>query len=195
MYRPEALLVVDVQKDFLPGGALGVPGSEAIVPIINGLVERYGSAGCPLVFSRDWHPAGHASFEEQGGPWPPHCIQGTEGAEFAPGMAIPPEARILDTADHLDHDAYSAFQETDLGEYFRKQGVGTITICGLVTEICVRATVLGALEEGFDVLMLPDASRGVNLNEGDEERALGEMALAGAVLCPAERLPEPAAPQ
>ncbi|MBS0555029.1 MAG: isochorismatase family protein, partial [Proteobacteria bacterium] len=124
----DALVVVDVQRDFLPDGALGVPDGDAVVPVLNRCIERFGSFDRPVVLSRDWHPADHCSFRDQGGPWPPHCIAGSDGAEFAPGLAVPARAHIVSKATTAQSDAYSAFQRTGLGELLRSLGCGRLFI-------------------------------------------------------------------
>src|SRR5690606_1829889 len=114
--RGDALVVVDVQNDFLPGGSLAVPDGAAVVPVLNAWLERFGALGLPVFATRCWHPPDHCSFRAQGGPWPPHCIAGTRGAEFAPDLALPPDAVVISKATRADRDAYSGFDGTDLGQ-------------------------------------------------------------------------------
>jgi nicotinamidase/pyrazinamidase len=173
------LVVVDIQNDFCPGGALPVPEGDRVVPLLNKYVEKFEKAGAPIVFTRDWHPSDHSSFKEQGGPWPPHCVQNSAGAKFHPALAIPPGAEIVSKADKKD-EAYSFFQGTNLATELRQRGIRRLLIGGLATDYCVRETVLDGLKYGFEVFHLDDASKGVNVNPNDSERALRDMMEAGA---------------
>jgi len=177
--RSTALVVVDVQNDFCTGGALAVPQGELVVPILNKYVEKFTEAGAPIIFTRDWHPPDHSSFKDQGGPWPPHCVQNTKGAEFHPGLRLPPEGVVVSKGDKKD-EAYSFFQGTDMAEKLRERGIKRLLVGGLATDYCVKATVLDGLKLGFEVFHLDDASRGVDVNPGDSERALAEMVEKGA---------------
>ena len=176
----DALLVVDVQRDFLPGGALAVPDGDRVVPAINRYLGRFEREGRLVVLTRDWHPADHVSFRAQGGPWPPHCVAGTPGAGFAPGLDLPAMAQVVSKATRPDAEAYSGFEGTELAARLRQQGVKRLFIGGLATDYCVRATVLDALREGFEVWLLADAVRAVDVQPGDGERAEQAMAQAGA---------------
>ena len=178
----DALIVVDLQRDFLPGGALAVPAGDAVVEPLNRCVESFQRAGRPVFFSRDWHPVRHCSFREQGGPWPVHCVVGSAGAQFAPGLRIPKDASIVSKATAPDRDAYSAFQDTDLAERLRAAGVTRVLVGGLATDYCVRATVLDARASGFEAVVLTDAVRAVDVKAGDGGRALDEMRARGASL-------------
>jgi nicotinamidase/pyrazinamidase len=174
----DALLIVDPQADFCPGGALAVPGGDAIFPAINRASQRL-----PLVVaSRDWHPAGHCSFEAQGGPWPVHCEAGTRGAEFHPALDRTRIERVFSKGTEAGRDAYSAFDGTGLAEWLREHGVRRLFVAGLATDYCVRASVLDARAEGFDVVVLEDGIGAVDVNPGDGERALAEMRDAGAAM-------------
>ncbi|KAI5916410.1 isochorismatase family protein [Thauera sp. 2A1] len=184
----DALVVVDVQRDFLPGGALGVPDGDAVVPVLNRCMELFLRVNLPIVLSRDWHPADHCSFRAQGGPWPPHCIAASPGAAFAPGLAVPEHAHIVSKATTAVADAYSAFQRTGLGERLRSLGCGRLFIGGLATDYCVLATVRDAIGEGFDVVVLRDAMRAVNVHPGDGARAEHDMTEAGAQLVTSKQL-------
>ena len=175
----DALIVVDVQRDFLPGGSLAVPDGDAVVPVLNHYMARFSSAGLPVIATRDWHPENHSSFKAQGGPWPPHCIRGTPGAEFAPGLRLPDDVVIVSKAAH-DEDAYSAFDGTKLAMQLRAQGVKRVFVGGLATDYCVLETVRDALKAGFDVVLLGDAIRAVGLQPHDESNALATMQAAGA---------------
>ena len=173
-----ALVVVDIQIDFCPGGALAVADGDKVVEPLNKYIEKFRVAGAPIIFTRDWHPPDHSSFKSQGGPWPPHCVQGTEGAKFHPDLVIPPEGEVVSKADRKD-EAYSFFQGTDLAERLHKRGIKRLLVGGLATDYCVKETVLDGLKEGFEVYHLDDASRGVNVRLGDSERALQEMVSKG----------------
>ncbi len=173
-----ALLIVDVQHDFLPGGALGVPhGDEVVEPLVVAAAEAD-----LVIASRDDHPPDHCSFATQGGPWPPHCVHGTRGAELEPRIAALPLDRVVAKATSAGSDAYSAFDGTGLAGELRELGVERLVVGGLATDYCVRATVLDALREGFAVTVLRDAVRGVEVAAGDSERAIDEMRAAGAVI-------------
>lgn len=174
-----ALVVVDVQKDFCPGGALAVREGDKVVPVLNKYIEKFRKAGAPIIFTRDWHPSDHSSFKAQGGPWPPHCIQNSEGAKFHPNLSIPLEVEIVSKADKKD-EAYSFFQGTDLAGKLQQRGIKRLLVGGLATDYCVKETVLDGLKHGFEVYHLDDASRGVEVNPGDSERALKEMVAKGA---------------
>lgn len=175
----DALLVVDVQNDFLPGGALGITGGDTIVAPINRLLAAWRRHGLPVFLSRDWHPAGHCSFAEQGGPWPVHCVAGTRGAEFAPSLATEPGDVVISKATRLDRDAYSALDGTPLAEMLRERDIRRIFVAGLATDYCVRATGHDARAAGLDVVILADAVCAVNVQPGDGDRALAELVAAG----------------
>jgi nicotinamidase/pyrazinamidase len=181
----DALLVVDLQKDFLPGGALGVAHGDEVLAPLNRALRAFERAARPVYASRDWHPANHCSFKARGGPWPPHCIAGTAGAEFADGLALPPSATIVSKASTPDADAYSAFGGTDLAVQLRRQGVRRVVVGGLATDYCVLNTVLDARAAGFEVLVLTEAVRAVEVKPGDGARALDTMSKANARLEPA----------
>lgn len=177
--KETALVVVDIQNDFCPGGALPVKDGDQVVLVLNKYIERFRAAGAPILFTRDWHPPDHSSFKDQGGPWPPHCVQNSEGAMFHSGLKIPPEGEIISKADKRD-EAYSFFQGTDLAERLSQRGIKRLLVGGLATDYCVKETVLDGLKYGFEVLHLDDASKGVNVNPGDSESALQEMVVKGA---------------
>ena len=178
----DALLIVDVQNDFCPGGALAVPEGDAVVPVLNQWIDEANSKGIPVFASRDWHPRNHISFKERGGPWPPHCIQGTSGAAFHPDLNLPPDVEIISKAEEPDKDSYSAFGGTDLADRLREAGVKTVWIGGLAQDYCVRATALDAIQQGFKVHLITDATRAVNVHPGDGQQALDEIRKAGAIL-------------
>lgn len=185
----DALLVIDVQVDFLPGGQLAVPHGDAVVPVINKVVRQFRAHGLPVFATRDWHPAGHCSFAPQGGPWPPHCVAGSPGAAFAAGLRLPAGTCVIDKATAPDKDAYSGFAGTDLAERLHAAGVQRVFVGGLATDYCVLQTVLDALRDGFSVCVLRDAVRAVDVQEGDGAAALRAMQAAGAVLVDARRGP------
>jgi nicotinamidase/pyrazinamidase len=179
--KQDALLIIDMQVDFLPGGALGVAGGHEVVAPINHLIELYRAQDLPIFASRDWHPQDHCSFAAQGGPWPPHCVADTPGAAFAAELALPDDAVVISKADTAPVDAYSAFGGTDLAAQLRARGVERVTVVGLATDYCVLNTVTDALEEGFDTLIVPEAMRAVDVNPGDGRRAQDRMVARGAV--------------
>jgi nicotinamidase/pyrazinamidase len=178
----DALLVVDPQVDFCPGGALAVPGGDRIFPAVNAAAARL-----PLVVaSRDWHPPDHVSFRTRGGPWPPHCQAGTKGAEFYPALDSSLIQQVFSKGMDPDLEAYSAFDGTGLADWLRSRGVSRLYVTGLATDYCVRASVLDAREAGFEVVVLEDAIGAVDVQPGDGERALAEMRQAGAEVARSE---------
>lgn len=183
-----ALVLVDLQNDFLPGGALGVPGGDAVIPPLNRCAAAFAAAGRPVFATRDWHPPDHCSFREQGGPWPPHCVAGSEGAAFAPGLALPATAMVIGKGSRPEADAYSGFDGTDLARRLRDNGCDDLVVGGLATDYCVRATALDGLREGFEVTVLTDAVAAVDVQPGDGDRALAEMAEAGCTLTTSKEL-------
>jgi nicotinamidase/pyrazinamidase len=176
----DALLVIDMQVDFLPGGKLGVPQGDAVIGPINRLMRVFDSQGLAVYASRDWHPGNHCSFSARGGPWPPHCVAGTAGAAFSDQIELPAGAVIVSKADSADLDAYSAFSGTDLAAQLRARGVRRVVVGGLATDYCVLNTVVDAREHGFEVLIVPEAMRAVDVAPGDGERAIARMAGLGA---------------
>ena len=174
-----ALVVVDVQNDFCPGGSLAVERGDEVVAPLNRLIEEFLARGEPVFKSRDWHPARTKHFAAYGGTWPVHCVQNTRGAEFHPELLDDPRIRIISKGTG-DEDNYSAFDGTDLASLLRRQGVTEVFVGGLATDYCVKNTVLDALREGFKVRALTEAMRAVNLQPGDDARALEEMRRAGA---------------
>lgn len=176
----DALIAVDVQRDFCPGGSLAVPDGDRVIPVLNRWIESAQSTGATIVLSRDWHPPGHVSFEEQGGPWPPHCVQGTAGSDFHPDLEQPPDAQVVSKGQLLDRDQYSVFDGTGLAERLRDKGVERLWVGGLAQDVCVQASVLDGLKEGFEVHVLTRATRPVEEDRGDA--VLSEMRSAGAVL-------------
>jgi nicotinamidase/pyrazinamidase len=179
--RTDALLIVDVQNDFLPGGGLAVERGDEVIEPINRLIGLYGEHGLPVYASRDWHPLGHCSFKDAGGPWTPHCIAHTPGAAFPDALALPPSAVIISKARTRGADAYSAFGGTALAGQLRLRGIERLAVCGLATDYCVLNTVRDALALGFDVLLVQDAIRAVEVEPGDGKRAVASMRARGAV--------------
>jgi nicotinamidase/pyrazinamidase len=178
---PDALIIVDYQNDFArPDGALSVPAGEEVAGHINELAR---SGGYELVLAtRDWHPPDHGSFTEQGGIWPVHCVQGTLGAELHPALDTAPVDAIVDKGQDPGTEGYSAFDATSLAETLRARGVDAVTVVGLATDYCVKNTALDALREGFAVRVDRAGIRGVDVQPGDSERALEELAAAGATV-------------
>ena len=185
--KTTALIVVDVQVDFCPGGALAVRDGDKVVPVLNEYIKQFAAAGAPIIFTRDWHPSNHSSFKSQGGPWPPHCIQNTPGAKFHPSLMIPPEAEIVSKADQND-EAYSFFQGTDIAEKLHGR-IQTLLVGGLATDYCVKETVLDGLKERFEVYLLDDACKGVDANPGDSEKAIQLMVAKGCKRIAKEQIP------
>ena len=178
----QALVIVDLQNDFCPGGSLAVPGGDQIVPVVNDLIEKFSRAGLPIFATRDWHPDNHVSFKAQGGLWPPHCLQNTPGARFHPGLRLPDSATIISKADSPDRDAYSGFEGTNLAALLKDAEADHIVVCGLATDYCVKATALDGLKAGLKVTIVEDAIRGVDVQPGDSQTALSEMQSTGAML-------------
>lgn len=174
-----ALIIVDLQADFCPGGALAVPDGDAIVPRANALARS--GAFDLVVATRDWHPVDHGSFvtADPPGPWPVHCVQGTPGAELHPDLDLRPAALVLDKGTAVDTEGYSGFDGTDLAALLHERGVEDVTVVGLATDYCVRATALDARAEGFSVTVEAGATRAVELEPGDGERALDQLRGAG----------------
>ena len=178
-YSPSAqdgLIVVDLQVDFCPGGALAVTEGDEIVSSVNGLLEI---PGWMKVATRDWHPADHMSFQAQGGFWPVHCVAETAGAAFHPSMNTPDVEMVVSKATIRDAEAYSGFDGTTLADDLRAAGIGRLFVCGLATDYCVRATALDARREGFEVVVMEDAIRAVNVELDDGKNAIEEMRVAG----------------
>jgi nicotinamidase/pyrazinamidase len=184
-----ALILVDIQNDFCPGGALAVNEGDQIVPTVNQLIQQF-----PLVIStQDWHPSNHVSFEKQGGPWPPHCVQGTPGAEPHPDLRTDSIARSFRKASSPDKDDYSEFEGRDaegrsLDEVLKGLGVNTLYVVGLATDYCVLETVLDGIKYGYQIYAVTDAMRAVNVNPNDGELALQKMAANGAHLVTSDLL-------
>jgi nicotinamidase/pyrazinamidase len=181
-----------MQNDFCSGGALAVAGGDGIVPVINSYMALFREKGCPVIASRDWHPRETKHFEKYGGVWPEHCVQRSFGAMFRAGLLLPPDILVFSKGMDPDRDDYSALQGRNeagtMADYLHKEGIRGLYICGLATDYCILQTALEGLQLGFQITVLVDAVRGVDLRPGDSERALEELAAAGAVLMAAEEL-------
>ncbi len=182
LHPGDAVVVVDIQKDFCPGGALAVPAGDEVVPVLNRWIEQAERVGATVVLTRDWHPPDHCSFEKQGGPWPAHCVQETAGAEYHQDLRIPRVAIYVDKATEPDRECYSDLVGTSLGKQLHDKNVKRLWVGGLALDYCVRATVLEALSEGFEVHLLVPATRAVEVKPGDGLRAIAEMRAAGAFI-------------
>jgi len=176
----DALLVTDMQKDFLPGGALPVDGSDEIIPVLNDYIRRFEDAKAHVLASRDWHPINHVSFNTQGGRWPPHCVQETSGAKFSPDLKLPQHTVVISKATNPAQEAYSAFDGTSLPHELRALGVKRLFVGGLATDYCVVNTVLDARKLGFETVVIMDAVLGLNVEPGDVDRAIKTMVANGA---------------
>jgi len=182
-----ALLVVDVQNDFCPGGALGVPGGDRIIPAVNRHIAEAAARGMPVYATRDWHPVVTTHFKEYGGEWPPHCVQNTEGAKFRPDLKLPADAIVVSKGDDPARQGYSAFDgHTEAGKPLlrdlRDRDVNRIYVTGLATDYCVKETAIDAIEAGLEVRVLADAIAGIDVHPGDITRALDDISRAGAKL-------------
>lgn len=177
----DALIVVDVQNDFLPGGALAVPRGDEVVPVLNGYIACFTARHLPVFATRDWHPPDHCSFQAAGGPWPPHCIATTPGAAFAPGLNLPADAHIVSKATAREPDSYSGFGGTDLALKLARARVKRVFVGGLATDYCVFNTVADAVAEGFETVLLLDGVRAVDVHPGDGAAAIVRMQELGAL--------------
>lgn len=177
----DALIVIDVQNDFLPGGSLAVSDGHAIIPIINDAIKIFESNKLPIFFSRDWHPSNHCSFRTNNGIWPNHCMQNTWGAEFAPSLYVPTSAHIISKAIHSDKDSYSAFDETTLHAILQSKQVKRVIVAGLATDYCVLRTVCDAAKLGYEIVILKNGIKAVKIKPEDEDHAFIEMKKVGAM--------------
>lgn len=171
----DALIAVDVQNDFCPGGALPVPDGDAVIEPINRLAQRFGL----VIATRDWHPRDHGSFAERGGRWPVHCVQGTPGAQLRAGIDASRIDAIVDKGQAPDREGYSGFEDTALEQLLRERGVDSVHVAGLALDYCVKATALDAKRAGFAVTVHRGATRAVDVQPGDGERAVAELRQAG----------------
>jgi nicotinamidase/pyrazinamidase len=187
METKNALVIVDVQNDFCPGGALGVQDGDRIVPVLNKYIEKFAQAGLPIFFTRDWHPPRTTHFITDGGSWPPHCVQGSHGAEFHPKLQLGSHTVVLSKGMAVDEDSYSGFDAIDsrglsLGEVLRQSGINRVYLAGLATDYCIKHTALDGLKQGFQVVLLQDGIAGVNLQPKDSDRAVEAMLKAGVAV-------------
>ncbi len=174
----DGLLVVDMQEDFMEGGALPVHGARTLVEPLNRVIRLFEKRRLPVIFSRDWHPKGHCSFIESGGMWPSHCVQESEGAKFSRGLYVPGNSHVVSKGTKLHEDAYSAFKGTELQELVRNLGIKRFFVGGVATDFCVKDTVLDALKLGLEVFLLRDCTAWVQEETG--RKALKEMERFGA---------------
>lgn len=186
LIKGDALLIVDVQNDFLPGGSLPVPDGDQIIPVVNRCIEKFAKKGYPIFATRDWHPSDHSSFIDQGGAWPPHCVAGSTGAEFSPDLRLPESVPVISTGTDNEHDGYSGFLDTTLKPQLDRAGVKRLFIGGLATEYCVLHTVLDALKLNYVVFLLQDGIRAI----GSETGKLAELTMQanGAKLLTGDKL-------
>jgi nicotinamidase/pyrazinamidase len=189
--QKDALIIVDIQKDFLPGGSLPVPSGEEVIPALNDYIRLSKMAKAKVFATRDWHPPNHMSFKPFGGIWPPHCVQGTDGANFQPDLKLPENVTIISKAMDPKRESYSGFDGTTLADELRKSEVLRIFVGGLATDYCVKNTVLDGLALGFDVVLLSDAIRGINVKTDDSEKAISSMLARGAKTATLEAFAEP----
>ncbi len=185
MKSTSALLIIDVQNDFCPGGTLPVPEGDRVVPILNRYITLFSERKLPVIASRDWHPAITSHFRDYGGIWPAHCVQGSEGARFHRDLALPDDAIVISKGQDPSQDSYSAFQGTTengvlLPQLLTEQGITKLYVGGLATDYCVKESVLHGLRRSLAVTLLEDAVRGVDLTPGDSAKAIDEMTTAGA---------------
>jgi nicotinamidase/pyrazinamidase len=174
----DALIVVDVQKDFCPGGALPIEDGDRIVPVINRWIAAAVAKGVSVYASRDWHPVGHISFKERGGPWPPHCIQDGDGARFHPDLALPDSTIVVTKGVRFDQDQSSAFDQTGLAAQLRRDGIRRLWVAGLAEDVCVLATVLDGCREEFEIFLIKKGTCPISVEGGEQARR--QMQAAGA---------------
>ena len=180
-----ALLLVDVQNDFCPGGALAVPNGDRVIPVLTTLAAQFAEVGLPVFASRDWHPPDTTHFKSQGGPWPPHCVAGTPGAAFHPALQLPADAIVVSKGQDKKDDGYSAFEGTSsdgrtLADHLRERGITQLYVGGLATDYCVRASALDARKAGLEVTLVAGGIAGIA--EETSRRALDEMRSAGVAV-------------
>jgi nicotinamidase/pyrazinamidase len=193
IHNHAALLVMDMQIDFCPGGSLAVAGGDTIIPLINRYVELFRQKDLPVYATRDWHPAETSHFSQFGGKWPAHCVQGTTGAGFHPALRLPDNVIIISKGTDPQRDDYSPLQVSNadgltFADRLKKAGATHLYLCGMATDFCIRWSALDALHAGFKVTVLKDAVKGINLTPGDSERALEEISLAGGEMADLETI-------
>lgn len=188
LQKSDALIIIDVQRDFLPGGALAVSRGDEVIPVLNGYITIFQDKGLPIIATRDWHPPDHCSFTAQGGPWPLHCVVGSQGAQFASSLELPRNITVISKDTKQQQSTYSGFASTDLAEHLQSLGTRRLFIGGLATDYCVLNTVKDALELDFMVCLLIDAIRAVNIKPDDGPRAEKEMRRLGALAVTLEQI-------
>ena len=186
----DVLLITDVQKDFLPGGALPIDSGNEIIPVLNEYIRNFYAAKAHVLASRDWHLKDHVSFNTQGGPWPPHCIKETNGAKFSSDLKLPEHTLVISKATEPTHESYSVFDGTILAIELKRLGVKRLFIGGLATDYCVVNTVLDARRLGIETVVLIDATLGINVNPGDVDFAIKTMVTNGAQQATVDDFPE-----
>lgn len=179
--KGDALIVNDMQNDFLPGGHLAVPLSDQVIPVMNGYIDCFVRRQLPVIATRDWHPKNHSSFIQQGGSWPEHCIAGSPGAEIVDGLLLPSTTYIVGKGIEVENDGYSAFSNPDFKTLLDQLKVSRLFVGGLTTDYCINHTVCDALKLGYRAVLLTDAVRAVNIHEKDGEQAINNMILKGAI--------------
>jgi nicotinamidase/pyrazinamidase len=189
--KKDALIIVDVQKDFLLGGSLPVPSGDEVIPVLNDYISLFKTAKARVFATRDWHPPNHVSFKGFSGTWPPHCIQDTEGAEFHRDLKLPENVTVISKAMAPKRESYSGFDGTTLTDDLRKGEVSRIFVGGLATDYCVKNTVLDGIIAGFEVVLLSDAIRGINVKADDSGKAVAAMRIGGAKVATLEDFAEP----
>jgi len=183
-FHPEsgdALIVIDIQNDFLPGGSLAVKGGNEVVSVFNKYIDRFRKASLPVFASRDWHPPDHCSFNEYGGTWPPHCVAGKPGADFSKDLLLPEDTIIISKATTSEKEAYSNLDGTDMNALLKGMSVKRLFVGGLATDYCVLLSVKDFLAAGYRVLLLIDAISAVNVNPDDGNNSIKEMVDLGAI--------------
>ena len=188
----DALLITDIQNDFLPGGALPIENGDEIIPVLNDYIRLFVESKAHVLASRDWHPPNHVSFKAQGGPWPPHCVQQTAGAKFSPNLKLPEHTMVISKATNPEHEAYSAFDGTSLAHELQARGVKRLFVGGLATDYCIVNTVVDAFKLGFATVVLMDATLGINAEPGDVDRAIETMLQNGAQQATVDDFPDSA---
>jgi nicotinamidase/pyrazinamidase len=186
----DALVIADIQMDFLPGGALPVVDGDEIIPVLNEYARRFEDSKAHVFASRDWHPSNHISFKARGGPWPPHCIQKTEGAKFSPDLKLPNHIIVISKATNPDNESYSVFDGTNFAHELKMCETKRLFIGGLATDYCVVNTALDALKLGYETVVLMDATLGINMQPGDVDKAVETMQKAGAKLATMADFPD-----
>lgn len=184
----DVLIVNDIQKDFCPGGRLAVAEGDQVIPVLNRYIDHFIQRQLPVFATRCWHPKNHSSFIPQGGPWPEHCVAGSEGAEFADGLHLPSAVHIFSKGTEIDDEGYSVFSIPDLIMLLKEMKISRLFIGGLTTDYCILNSVCDALALGYRVLLLTDAVRAVNVHEQDGEKAVEQMIMKGAQPITLDRL-------